>query len=429
LNKHKIFFGWWTVLACGIIGFVGVGFGFHGFSVLFKPLAAELELSRAATSMAVSIAAVMGGLAGPLGGWANDKYGPRRVMLIGIIILATGFTAMFFVNSLLSFLFAWGVVVGLGVALGPAIMTDRAIVNWFVRKSGMAVNLKFAIQALAGISLVPLIAWLVTGQGWRITYLVGAAAVLLITIPLTWFFIKPHRPEYYGLLPDGVYKPVQTNDRFAIETDSVISEFTFRQTIRTPAYRLVIVTGWITLLIYPMMTTHFVPFLTDRGIAPVLAASMFGVIYLINIPGRLIGGYFADRSPARRLPYIIALGYLIQACGVLVYLVREDITSIYVWIIFFGFGDGITRSIAFPLMVRYFGRISFGSITGLTSMLNIPFNLLAPIYIGWIFDTSGSYSRFIVLIPVLQIIASIVACFIRRPKPQLKATGLVDIID
>ncbi|NWF77708.1 MAG: hypothetical protein HXY36_03855, partial [Chloroflexi bacterium] len=55
IKTQKIFFGWWTVLACGVIGFLGVGFASQGFSVLFKPIAEELELTRAATSVAAGV--------------------------------------------------------------------------------------------------------------------------------------------------------------------------------------------------------------------------------------------------------------------------------------------------------------------------------------------------------------------------------------
>jgi hypothetical protein len=54
-KSPNIFFGWWTVLSSGIIALLGVGFVNNGFSVLFKPIASELELSRAVTSMAASL--------------------------------------------------------------------------------------------------------------------------------------------------------------------------------------------------------------------------------------------------------------------------------------------------------------------------------------------------------------------------------------
>ena len=425
-KSPKIFFGWWTVVACGIIGFLGLGFGNLGFSSVFKPLSEDLGLGRAATSIAAGIGSVMGGLAGPLGGWANDRYGPRRVMLIGMMVLVIGFISMFFINSLISFLFVWGVIVGLGTTLGPAIMTDRAIVNWFVKKSGMAVNIKFAIQALSGILLLPLIAFLVTNHGWRVTYIIAGIIVMIVTIPLTWFFVKPHRPEHYGLLPDGATRTVETNQtavkQYVKMVEPELAEFTFRQTVRTSAYWLVIVIAWVSGFSFPMMNAHFIPFLTDKGIGPIQAASMMGVISVVNIPARLIAGFIADRINSSHLRYIMAAGVFLQACGTAAYLVGGNMAGIYTWIIFYGIGFGVTQSALFPLMVRYFGRKSFGSITGLTSMLMMPVGLLAPIYIGWVYDTTGAYTRIIGLMTGLLMTAGIIACFIRRPRLLVRSS-------
>ena len=201
-----IYFGWWTVLATGIIGFLGIGFVGLGFSVFFKPIAAELGLNRAVTSMAASVQTLGRGILSPTGGWIADKYGPRMIMFFGIFCLVLGCMLMYFVNSLWSYLVVWGVLIGAGHSLGYTIVTDKAIINWFVRKSGMALNTKFAIQSLAGISLLPLLAWMVENQGWRVTSVIVGIVLAIVSVPLTWFFVKKHRPEYYGLLPEARLK-------------------------------------------------------------------------------------------------------------------------------------------------------------------------------------------------------------------------------
>jgi len=98
-KKSHIFFGWWTVFALGLVCLLGGCIAFQSFSVFFKPLAADLGLSRAVTSTAVSVQAVVMSVCAPLGGWASDKYGPRRVLLIGISILSLGCILMFFVHG------------------------------------------------------------------------------------------------------------------------------------------------------------------------------------------------------------------------------------------------------------------------------------------------------------------------------------------
>jgi cyanate permease len=248
--------------------------------------------------------------------------------------------------------------------------------------------------------------------------------VFLVSVPLTWFFIRPHRPEYYGLLPDGDSKAVakyQTDSKLTLPADRYeLTEFTFRQTVRTSSYWLYIVIIAISNFCTPMMNVHFVPFLTDGGIEPIQAASMLGLIFTLNIPARLIGGFVADRVKTGQLRYIIALGVFLQACGVATYLVCRNIQGIYAWIILYGFGLGVAQSSLFPLIVRYFGRKAFGSITGLTAMLQMPVGLLSPIFIGWTYDNYGSYTHIIVIMAVVLTAGGIIAFFIRRPKlPEL----------
>ena len=210
-GSPKIFFGWWTVLACSVIGFLGVGIVGPGLSVLFKPIASELGLTRAVASLAASVQSLGQGISGPTAGWAADRYGPRRVMMSGIILMVVGLVAMFFVRSLWSFLLVWGLLVGIGFSLGCTVVTDVAIVRWFSRRSGIAVNTKFAVQSLSGLLLLPLIAWFSISHGWRLTYVAAAGLIAVVCVPLAWLFVRPHRPEHYGLLPDGAVESPAVN--------------------------------------------------------------------------------------------------------------------------------------------------------------------------------------------------------------------------
>ena len=423
-----IFFGWWTVLATGIIGFLGAGFVGLGFSVLFKPIAAELELNRAVTSMAASVQTLGRGILSPVGGWISDKYGPRQIMFFGIFCLVLGCIMMYFVNSLWSYLVVWGVLIGAGHSLGYTIITDKAIINWFVKKSGIALNTKFAIQSLAGLLLLPLIAWLVDNKGWRETCIIAGVVIALVSFPLTWFFVKKHRPEYYGLLPDGAktVEDITEANQNTEKTEEV--EFTFRQTMKTPSYWLIITVGAIFSLALPIMNVHCIPFLTDMDIESVQAASMMAIIITAGIPARLIGGYFVDRVKRGQLRFIIAAGYLLQAIGITTFLVSKSVDMIYVWFLLFGFGQGISQSVQLPLYARYFGRKAYGSILGSTMVMNVPTGLIAPVYTGWVYDNTGSYMDVFFLFAVLLGVAGVIACFVIPPKPPAQTTDLSRIL-
>jgi OFA family oxalate/formate antiporter-like MFS transporter len=108
IHSPKIFPGWWTVLAGGIVALWAYSYQAYGISALFKPISSELGFSRAATSVASSIGRFEGGFEAPLTGWITDRYGPRWIVILGVFLISLGLVLMYFINSLWSFYVAWG---------------------------------------------------------------------------------------------------------------------------------------------------------------------------------------------------------------------------------------------------------------------------------------------------------------------------------
>jgi MFS family permease len=393
-----------------------------GFSVLFKPIASELGLSRAAASIATSLQSAGQGVWAPAGGWASDRYGPRGIILFGIFCLVLGFILMYFVTSLWVLLVIWGLIIGAGFTLGCMLVTDKAIVNWFVRKSGIAINLKFALVSLSGLSVLPLVAWLITNHGWRMTCVIAGIVTGIVGFPLIWFFVKPHPPEHYGQLPDGEEKkesPIR-NLTAGKKTNGVDDEepasFTLKQTLKTPAFWTMVGVSYISGLVMPVIGVHCIPFLTDMGISPVKASAMMGLMATVSIPARLIVGPIVDKMKKGRLRFVMTAGYFLQAIGAALFLFTRSETMIYVWFLIAGFGGAVSFGVQLPMVARYFGRKSFGSILGLWSALNVPIGLIAPIYVGWVFDTTGNYMQAITLLPILLAASGILSCFVIPPR-------------
>ncbi|MEE8419755.1 MAG: MFS transporter, partial [Dehalococcoidales bacterium] len=199
---RNIYFGWWTVIFSGLMTGLGMGFTGAGMSVLFKPIASELGMSRAATSVAAGISRLQSGIEAPITGWLSDKFGPSWVIISGLGFMITGLILMNSISTPWQYYVVWGVVIGMGSNLALTIAFDKALINWFVAKSGLAFGVRFGIIGTVSASVLPLIAFLVDGEGWRTACLIWAA-VLSIGLPLTWLLVKQHRPEHYGLLPDG----------------------------------------------------------------------------------------------------------------------------------------------------------------------------------------------------------------------------------
>ncbi len=431
----KIFPGWWMVLAGGFTGLWGHGYAMYGFSALFKPIASELGFSRAVTSIAASVGRFEGGFEAPLAGWITDRFGPRWIVILGIFLMGLGLILMNFINSLWAFLIVWGGIVATGSNIGLTLPIQVAIANWFVKKRGIALSIRLVFSGFAGVLVLPLIAWLITVQGWRMTCVIGGLVMWLIGLPLVWFFVKQHRPEYYGLLPDGAtaeeeaVEVSQTIDRgvkYAAEVGEV--EFTIRQAMRTPTYWMLIAAYSVHGLVEPVMNIHLIPFLTDLGIDPIQAAAMMAVMSLAAMPTRFIGGFLADRVKTRYLRFLMGGAYFLQAIGIGGFLLNRTTTMIYVWLIFYGLGHGTNLALMNPARARYFGRKAFGSIMGTSSMFTTPAGIVAPIYAGWTYDTTGSYITAFVLFFVLLIVSMIIMSLTPPPKPPAQITDIHKIV-
>ncbi|MFC1953332.1 MFS transporter [Chloroflexota bacterium] len=439
MNKKRsfsrIFSGWWIVLTGSFLTFWGHGYHTYGFSALFKPIASELGFSRAVTSIAASIGRLEGGFESPLSGWITDKFGPKWIVLSGVILMSISLMLMYYIDSLWSFYIVWGIMLGTGFNVAVTLPIDTAISNWFVKKRGTVLGIKMIFSGFSGVLVLPLIAWLIDTRDWRFTCVIGGLVMGLVGVPLVLFFLKQYRPEYYGLLPDGAKEDesleaggmIERGINYAAEVEE--TEFTLRQAMKTPTYWLLIVTHSVHGLASSAINIHCVPFLTDIGIDPLRAAGTMAIMIAASIPFRPISGILADRVKTRNLRFLLGAAYLLQGLGITVFLLNQTIAMVYIWFVLYGIGMGAGWTLTSPVRARYFGRKAFGSIGGFSTLFLTPVGVAAPIYLGWVYDTSGNYLTGFALIAGLLILAAVVASiFLLPPKPPAGTSDIHSIV-
>jgi len=422
-KKNGVFFGWWTVLTGAFLTLWGYGYNVYGISALFKPISAELGFSRAATSVAASIIKIEGAFESPLSGWIADKYGPRWICIWGIVVMSTGLILMNWMHSLWAFYLDWGIILGTGFNMAVGLPMSTAISNWFVKKRGIALGLQSMFSSAAVMLIVPLISWMIDTSGWRMACVYGGVVMAVVGLPLAWFFIKDRRPEFYGLFPDGarietngnVDQMITRGAKYAAEVQEV--EFTLRESMRTPTY-------WMLIFVYGTinfgsiaLNVHAIPLLTDLGISPVGAASIMGIMGMAGLPARLITGFLADRISRGNLRFLLMSACVLSFSGLALFLYRPTTLVIYIWFVLWGMGVGDAFALNAIMRARYFGRKAIGSIGGSATLFLTPFAVVSPIYLGWMYDTSGSYTRGLQWIAGLLAVGIIAALFVPAPKP------------
>jgi cyanate permease len=418
--RRRIFFGWWSVWFIGIVSGLGHGFNAYGISIFFKPVAAELNLTRAATSWAPGIGRLEGGVTSSLVGWLSDKYGPRWIVVSGIFIAAVGLVLMNYITEAWHYYLAWGALIGLGLNFGLTVACDKNVNDWFVRRRGLAQGIKFGLIGVFSVIVVQVIQPLIDLQGWRFTCLIWGC-VMFASIPFAFWLVKPQRPEYYGWLPDGA--DIGQGDKKDLIEQGIgyassfeEDEYAFGQAIKTSTYWLMIIAFSVHSMISSGFNLHVHPFLTDIGIEEEVASGMLGMMIFFTVPARLGGGILADRVPKNRLQFLLTVSFLLQVIGIGSYLLFQNLATVYVLLVCHGLSSGLVTPLVILIIGRYFGRKSFGSILGTVVAVLAPMGLLAPVFYGWVFDISGSYNIAFITALILAVLATATTLFIGSPK-------------
>ncbi len=426
MTKKKFFHGWWIVLVTGLVSGLGSGFYYYGISVFFKDITAELGTGRAITSFGTSIGRLEGGVISPLTGWLGDKFGPRWIILAGVCLVSLGLGVMYTITSVWTYFIAWGLITGLGMNLGLTVAVDLALTNWFVRKRGLAMGIKFALIGLGGIIVVPVVSWLVNYVGWRTTCLIWSL-VMIACAPLVVRLVRSKRPEYYGLLPDGAQTEVTagTDERAVIEqgqkytSDVQEGDFTFKQAIRTRTYWVIAVAFALFAFVSGGFILHVIPFLTDIGLSEAAASGMMSLMVFLSLPARFFSGIISDRlgKNSLRIPLIVV--FVLMLVGLGGFLIDPSSSRVLYLLVPYGLSSGAVTPLVVLLIGRYFGRKAFGSIFGTCAFLIGIAQLISPVFAGWVYDTTNSYIVALQVFAIMISISTIIVGFAQAPRvPQ-----------
>lgn len=354
-KPSKLFYGWWLVVLTGLISGFGTMIIGQGASVLFKPIASDLGIDRSTTSVANGVSGLVQGACFALAGWLTVKYGPRWVISSGTLLAGIGLILMNFVSSPITYYLIWGIVVAIGITLGLSIPIEAVVTNWFVRKRGLAYGLKWGFSGAITIAMLPVLSWITQQHGWR-TATTFWGICLVVSAVVLFYFIRQHRPEYYGLLPDGY---AATDDIQACKENPISDgkkrtasvqeeEFTFKQAAKTSSYWM-IVAGWsVITLIVSGVSLHLIPFLTDTGISPIVAASMLAIMIFFILPARILGSLISDHVQKNRHKFTLSASMFLITLGLIIFLLIPNTFGIYALLVYLWVGIRSLRSFKQP---------------------------------------------------------------------------------
>ena len=379
-----------------------------------KVLELQFGWSRTQLTGAFSMAQLEGSIIGPLMGYLIDKLGPRKMVLIGLVITGLGFLLFSRTQSILVFYASYGMIM-LGTAAGTWLPYMTVVNRWFVRKRAMAMAIAAEGSPLGGLALVPLLAWAVTpgSYGWGAT----AQWIGVVFLCLAWPMSRliKERPEDHGLLPDGDPPEQEVPGRSGparIRAAPDQLQFTARQAIRTQAFWLITFGHAFSTILFATLTVHLVPMLTDQGLSLQSASYVFSMVMASAFIFQPIGGYAGDKFP---INITIAVFGFIQAGGFLLAVLVDSLPIAVLFAVVFGAGFGGRNPLTTAIRGDYFGQNAFATITGLSSAPMYAFMLAAPLFAAFLFDSTGSYTLAFLIIGGLGMMSGVLFLMARKP--------------
>lgn len=364
---------WLIAAAASLI--LGFSRGIHSsFGVFYVALLEAFHWSRGATAAVYSVNVILDAIVSPIVGHLLDRYGPKRVVGTGCLVLAGGLWLSSQINSLWEFYLFFGLVVALGFSFTGMVPHVVLVSQWFSSKRASALGLVYAGTGVGIMLLAPLTEWLISHWGWAAALQILAAVVLLLLSPLVWIFYR--RGPYGEKLSRPHASQNQWTARLALQSLQFWSLFLAR----------ILAAGGTTVIV-----THQVAHVVDIGYSRLFAATVFGLMGITSTCGRLIFGFIADLF-SKQAAY--TLNIITTLVGVGALMAARDPSQpwlLYLYLFFFGIGFGSRAVIFSALTADIFSGKGFGSIYGYFAISVGIGGALGSWLGGFLHDVTGSY--------------------------------------
>lgn len=383
--KSRFFYGWVVVGICFLTLAVG-GSSNGSFSVFYVAILKEFDWSRADTAGAFSLSMLIFAACSPLVGWLFDRFGARRVMPFGVIVLSAGLFVSSLVSSLWQLYLFYGVLVAVGVTHIGFIPNVIIISNWFFRHRALALGIANAGRGVGALLLIPLIQYAIQTVGWRNAYLLLGSLVFIVLFPFLTIFLRG-RPEDKGLRRLGDPEDASSNGE---ETRPAPRGPSLRDAMRSHRFWTLAVVGIINGLGFSGLLVHVVAYIGDVGYPTMFAAAIFGLTAVFRSGGGIVGGHTSDRI-GRESAFTLFSLLTFSGTVALIFARPEAPWIIYAFAILHGLGSGATGTISSSLKADLFQGRSFGLIFGLNQVATGIGAALGPWLMGFIYDRMGTY--------------------------------------
>jgi MFS family permease len=387
-------YGWVMVGIGALMTCVAVGAMFS-LAVFLEPMTRDTGWSRAGISSAMTLNFLAMGIAGFGWGALSDRFGTRRVVLAGAVLLGLGLVLASRATSQTTFLLTYGLIVG--VATGSFFVPMfAAVMAWFDKHRALAVSLVSVGVGVAPLTLSPLAAWLVTHYDWRTAQMIIGLLAWALMIPAA--LLVRAAPVAAAPTPGATAAAAGTPEEGPIHNVGAA--------LRSPQFIVLALTYFACCATHSGPIFHTISYAIFCGVPAMAAVTVYSVEGLAGLGGRIVFGVAADRFGVKK---ILVTGLLIQAMAAGAFVFASRLGDFYAIASVFGFAYGGVMPLYAVLAREYFGQQILGTVLGAATMVSSLGMALGPLGGGWIFDRFGSYTGLYVASFALGLLAVAIA--------------------
>lgn len=396
-----------SVLFCSQM--FAVGTIAYGFGLLSKPIASEFDLPRADMNLGLMILILGMAVFSPLIGRALDRLPGRLILPGGALLFGGGCLVIAVAESLLVMILAAFFLVALGgAALGP-LTSSTLTARIFDKNRGRALGIVSISSSVGGMLLLPAMALIVEGYGWRVA--LGAIGLLTLLLIGGFGWLVKATPPARKVASDSA------SDSTLIASPTVpapADQWTIASCLRSVKFWAITLSVGLVMAVDQALLISLIPYGTDRGFSLQSATLIVSLISGMAIIGKLAVGMLADRVDPRWL----FLAIIILTAAFFFLLTLDPAYPVLLGAAAaLGLGFGGTMPLWATFIAHHFGTASFGTVMGLMVPLQMPLTLTAISYVGHSYDTSGSYHAAFLICTAVLLVALLTVLPLRREEP------------
>ena len=415
--KTTIYYGW-IVIAVGALGtYASSGSAQVTLAGIQTLIFEDTGWDRSTIALGITIGTWVAGLLTPVFGKIADTHGPRLAMPLTSLIVGVCFYWIGGMSAIWHFYVAYIIARGLGNPVLIGVMPRTEAVNFFDRKRNLALGIVSMARPCFGAINVQLITLISTWSSWRTAYKLLGVYSILLTIPLSLFIRKD--PESIGLLPDGE-KPKLSNQESFIKSEEVADIdkhiWSAREAAKTFTLWAIVSAEFLIILTSGTIGFQLVPYLHESGLPISMAALAWTISTLLNAFSNPIWGFLSDiYSPRKLVLSAMPICLVVTSIFLLIDGGYPGFACVVIW----GAASGGLNVLGGMIIANYFGRHSFGSISGIMGPFQIIGLGLGPIIGAIMYDATGGYMYLIAFAIITYIAATILFFFAKPPKMKI----------